>query len=49
MASDTLQEIIKKLSFAEFDIDKNGNLIYTEDTAYLFAVNDNGFLTWEVS
>lgn len=48
-ASDSLKEINKKLSFAEFDIDENGNLIYTEETAYLFAVNEDGYLTWEVA
>lgn len=48
-ASDTLKEINKKLSFADFDIDENGNLIYTEETAYLFAVDENGYLTWEVA
>lgn len=47
-AYESLQEIKKKLSFAEFDIDENGNLIYTEDTAYLFSVDENGYLTWEV-
>lgn len=48
-ASDSLKEINKKLSFAEFDIDENGNLIYTDETAYLFAVDENGYLTWEVA
>ena len=48
-AFDSLKEINKKLSFAEFDIDENGNLIYTEETAYLFSVNEDGYLTWEVS
>lgn len=48
-AYDSLQEINKKLSFAEFDIDENGNLIYTDETAYVFAVDENGYLTWEVA
>lgn len=48
-AVDAVNQINKKLSFAEFDIDENGNLIYTDETAYLFAVDDNGYLTWEVA
>ena len=42
-------EIIKKLELAEFDIDDNGNLIYTDTSAYAFSVDDNGLLNWEVA
>lgn len=45
----TLNEINKKLSLAEFDVDETGNLIYTDNSAYDFIVNDNGELEWRVS
>lgn len=46
---EVLSEINKKLSLAEFDIDDDGNLIYTDDTSFDFNVNDNGDLEWEVA
>lgn len=48
-AESAKDEIIKKLELAEFDIDDNGNLIYTDTSAYEFTVDDNGFLNWEVA
>ena len=42
-------EINRKLQLAEFDIDDNGNLIYTDTSAYAFSVDDNGLLNWEVA
>lgn len=43
------EEINRKLQLAEFDIDENGNLIYTDTSAYAFSVDDNGNLNWEVA
>ncbi len=43
------EEINRKLHLAEFDIDDNGNLIYTDTSAYTFSVDDNGNLNWEVA
>ena len=48
-AESAKDEIIKKLELAEFDIDDNGNLIYTDTSAYAFTVDDNGNLNWEVA
>lgn len=48
-AESAKNEIIKKLELAEFDIDDNGNLIYTDTSAYAFSVDDNGLLNWEVA
>lgn len=46
---DILNELDKKLGMAEFSVDDNGNLIYTDDSGYIFGVNDDGNLTWEVA
>ena len=43
------EEINRKLQLAEFDIDNNGNLIYTDTSAYAFSVDNNGNLNWEVA
>lgn len=43
------EEVNRKLQLAEFDIDENGNLIYTDTSAYAFSVDDNGLLNWEVA
>ena len=43
-----LEEINKKLKLAEFSIDENGNLTYTDNSGFIFTVNDNGYLEWEV-
>lgn len=40
--------INKKLDMAEFDIDDDGNLIYTENSPFIFSVDNNGDLNWEV-
>lgn len=42
-------EINKKLTMAEFSIDDDGCLIYTDGAAYNFTVDDNGNLNWEVA
>lgn len=40
--------INKKLELAEFSIDDEGNLIYTENSPFIFVVDNNGDLNWEV-
>lgn len=47
--SDLLDQINRKIELAEFDIDDDGNLIYTDNTTYLFTVDDDGNLNWEVA
>lgn len=41
-------EINKKLTKSEFDINEDGELIYTDNAAYNFTVDDDGNLNWEV-
>lgn len=41
-------EINKKLTMAEFDLNDDGELIYTDNAAYNFTVDNNGNLNWEV-
>lgn len=48
-ASDAVDQINKKIQMAEFSIDDDGNLIYTDNTSYNFSVDDNGDLNWEVA
>ena len=47
-AESVLDEINKKIGMAEFSIDDDGNLIYTNNGSYFFVVNDDGNLYWEV-
>lgn len=42
-------EINKKLTMAEFDVNEDGELIYTDNAAYNFTVDNNGNLNWEVA
>lgn len=42
-------EINKKLSMAEFDVNEDGELIYTDNAAYNFVVDNDGNLNWEVA
>lgn len=42
-------EINKKLSKAEFDVNEDGELIYTDNSAYNFVVDNDGNLNWEVA
>ena len=42
-------EINKKLTMAEFDVNEDGELIYTDNAAYNFAVDNDGNLNWEVA
>lgn len=41
-------EINKKLAMAEFDVNEDGELIYTDNSAYNFNVDNDGNLNWEV-
>ena len=47
-AIDAVEQINKKLSIAEFEVNTDGYLVYNDDSAYNFAVDDNGYLNWEV-
>lgn len=42
------EEINKKLKISDFGIDDNGNLVYTDNTEYIFSIDNNGMLNWEV-
>lgn len=42
-------EINKKLTMAEFDLNDDGELVYTDNAAYNFTVDSNGNLNWEVA
>lgn len=42
-------EINKKLTMTEFDVNEDGELIYTDNAAYNFTVDDDGNLNWEVA
>lgn len=42
-------EINKKLAMAEFDVNEDGELIYTDNSAYNFVVDNDGNLNWEVA
>lgn len=42
-------EINKKLTMSEFDVNEDGELIYTDNSAYNFVVDNDGNLNWEVA
>ena len=42
-------EINKKLTMAEFSLNDDGELIYTDNSAYNFTVDNDGNLNWEVA
>ena len=42
-------EINKKLTMAEFNVNEDGELIYTDNSAYNFNVDNDGNLNWEVA
>lgn len=46
---DSMEQINKKLELTAFDVDENGNLIYTDNSSYNFWVSDDGNLNWEVA
>lgn len=43
-----LDETIRKMSIAKFDVDDNGNLLYTSDSLYEFKIDDDGNLLYAV-
>lgn len=47
-AIDAVAQIDKKLRIADFEINADGYLVYNDDASYNFAVDDNGYLNWEV-
>ena len=42
-------EINKKLTMTEFDVNEDGELIYTDNAAYNFVVDNDGNLNWEAA
>lgn len=48
-AQEIENEINKKLTKSEFDINEDGELIYTDNAAYNFVVDNDGNLNWEVA
>lgn len=42
-------EINKKLTMTEFDVNEDGELIYTDNATYNFVVDNDGNLNWEVA
>lgn len=42
-------EINKKLTMTEFDVNEDGELIYTDNAACNFVVDNDGNLNWEVA
>lgn len=42
-------DINKKLTMTEFDVNEDGELIYTDNAAYNFVVDNDGNLNWEVA
>lgn len=48
-AEGAVDEINKKLKLATFSLDSDGNLVYTDDSAYIFTVDENGMLNYSVA
>lgn len=44
-----IEEVNKKLELATFELDDDGNLIYTDTSSYDFTVDDEGMLNYSVS
>lgn len=42
-------DINKKLTMTEFNVNEDGELIYTDNSAYNFVVDNDGNLNWEVA
>lgn len=47
--ADILKETNKRLGMTEFELSEDGYLLYTDDTAYVFEVDDKGQLNYEVA
>lgn len=43
------EELDRKLGLVSFDVDWDGYLIYTDNSAFDFVVDDEGMLLWEVN
>ncbi len=48
-AKEYTDNIDKKAHLATFDVNEDGELIYTDNTADVFTVDDDGNLNWEVA
>lgn len=48
-AKSAINEINAKLGLAEFSVDDDGFLVYTDNSSYNLTVNDDGDLYWEVA
>nr|DAP57604.1 MAG TPA: hypothetical protein [Caudoviricetes sp.] len=48
-AKEYSDNIDKKAQLATFDVNEDGELIYTDNTTDVFAVDDDGNLNWEVA
>lgn len=48
-AIDAVAQIDKKLKIADFEVNADGYLVYNDDASYNFAVDNNGYLNWEVA
>lgn len=48
-AKEYSDNIDKKAKLATFDVNEDGELIYTDNTADVFTVDDDGNLNWEVA
>lgn len=47
-AKNVKEQIDNKLKLTEFDVNEDGELIYTDNSSTLWSVDDNGNLNWEV-
>lgn len=48
-ANEVLETVNQKLELATFDLDDDGNLIYTDTSSYDFSVDDDGMLNYSVA
>lgn len=48
-ANSALEEVNKKLELATFNLDDDGNLVYTDTSSYNFSVDDDGMLNYSVA
>ena len=47
-AKNVKEQIDSKLKLTDFDVNEDGELIYTDNSSTLWSVDDNGNLNWEV-
>lgn len=48
-ANSALEEVNKKLELATFNLDDDGNLVYTDTSSYNFSVDNDGMLNYSVA